>query len=146
MAKSIVWEPARPAREAAKYLPRIDESSGGRSVYETAVRSGHEAIPIVRLAHPDFGILRRAFGLFLMIVPTGLMMMSLSVGTSVAQLFAGIGVALLWLGCLVIVVAAYVCGLRTGYFLLSPRSSITAMIIFSGLALTAVIAGIEFTL
>ena len=146
MAKSIAWDRAGAVGGRGEYVERVGvEARIGRSVYEPSARLEREIAPILRLAQPDFGILRQAFGLFFTIVPIGLMIISLSARTSIAPLLAGIGVALLWLGCLVIVVAAYLCGLRSGYFLLSPRSSITAIIIFLGLALTAIIAGIEFT-
>ena len=63
-----------------------------------------------------------------------------------APLMAGLGMSAFWISCGTLAGACYLYGLRTGKFLISPRSSITAIIGFFGLAIVAFIAAIEFTL
>ena len=102
------------------------------------------SVLLVRFYSFDFGLLRQATRLFLVLMVSGLLLMSLATG-AFAPLMAGFGVAALWTGCLVVVAAFYAYGLQSGDFLLSPRLSITAIIAFFGLAVTAIVAAVEFT-
>ena len=60
-------------------------------------------------------------------------------------LIAGVGLASLYLGCSVLVGSLFLNGLHTGIFVISPRSSVIAIIVFVGLAVTTTIAALEVT-
>ena len=136
----------RPSPRPHAALDRWQDAVRAYRQQRASAQSGvnDEARPIQAV----LTILRRAFFLFLFTTQAGFLFLSVATTTTVtaAPLVAGIGLAVFWLGCLVLIAAAYVGGLRSGHYLLSPRSSISMMVVFGSLALSSIVGGVEFTL
>jgi len=84
---------------------------------------------------PSTSLLRKGLLSFLVIGLLGLGIMSLNMG---------FGLAILIFGFATFIVFGYAAGLKNGEYLISPRYSIIGIVFLTGLALTAIAAGIEF--
>ena len=65
-------------------------------------------------------------------------------GLGIMSLNMGFGLAILIFGFATFIVFGYAAGLKNGEYLISPRYSIIGIVFLTGLALTAIAAGIEF--